>query len=206
LLALLVGCWTPRVAWAAPVTYDLQGSLMILVYKDPDTLGGAAAHDHVIEAAGWSGTGRWDPLDLGACGMTITVPVDQLVVDAAEIRTKLEYDSVPTERERQIIRDHMLGEDQLHAAAFPSIDFNATLCQDIGSDRIMVTGDLTIRGVTQSVSLPMALSGDPQAFSAEGALKINATDYGFEPYSAARGAIKNQDAMILIVNLQGQPR
>ena len=43
-------------------------------------------------------------------------------------------------------------------------------------------------------------------FSAKGSTKIKATQFGMEPYSAGFGALKNQDAMILVVSIHGTPQ
>ena len=66
-----------------------------------------------------------------------------------------------------------------------------------------VEGDLTIKGTTNRVSVPMAVKADKVNYSAKGSLKIKGTDYGIEPYSAGFGALKNQDTMILVVALHG---
>ena len=65
-------------AQAAPTDYALmanKGILYINVYKDTETLGAALAHDHAIQAVGWSGKATWDPDDVSACNISVTVPV-----------------------------------------------------------------------------------------------------------------------------------
>lgn len=210
LLPLLLGCLNPSLsapeAAAAGGDYKLKGSLYIQVYKDPETLGAALAHDHIIQAAGWSGSASFDPENLTGCKMDITVPVAKLIVDEEGMRKRLGYDTFPTEAERKDIKSKMLGEDQLNGDKFPEITFKATGCEDAGNDRVKVKGDMTIRGVTKSVSVPMVIKADEVNFQAKGAVKIKATDYGFQPYSAGFGALKNQNAMILTVSLKGDPQ
>jgi len=69
---------------------------------------------------------------------------------------------------------------------YPTITFKSTRIEPAGQDRYTLTGDLTIKGKTKSVTLNMLRYGelnDPQmghrvAFSAEG--EINRHDFGME--------------------------
>ena len=76
-------------AQAAPTEYALmanKGILYINVYKDPEALGASLAHDHAIQAVGWSGKAKWDSEDVSACNISVTVPVNNLQVDRTETR------------------------------------------------------------------------------------------------------------------------
>ena len=208
LFPLLLACLNPALtapeAAAAPGTYNLNGSLYIQVYKDPSTVAAALAHDHIIQAKGWSGTATIDLADLSTCAMNISVPVDKLLVDATPIREDLGYTTFPKDSEREDIKKEMLSEKQLNAAAHKNITWKATKCV-LDGDRVDMTGDLTIRGKTKSVTLPMAVKQDEVSFHAKGAVAIKATDFGFEPYSAGFGALKNQNRMLLSISVHGKP-
>lgn len=218
LLLALAACSTPTAELAAtalsPIpeahaqqagaTYALGGTLYIQVYKNPDTLGAAIAHDHVIRAAGWKGSVTWDEANLAACKVNITVPVNSLSVDEKDLRQRLGYETFPSDSERADIKAAMLGEDQLDAAKYPSISFAATKCEDTG-DKVNVTGNMTIHGVTKPVTVPMTVKADAVNFSAKGSVKIKATQFGMQPYSALMGAVKNQDQMILVIDVLGKP-
>ena len=200
LLPLLVGT-----ADAAPVTYNLKGSLYVQVYKDPTTIAQALAHDHVVQAAGWTGTATWDPEDPSACAMEISVPVDKLIVDEESIRKRLGYDTFPSEGERSDIRDAMLADDVLDLGSYKTITWKLTECA-FGDNRTTVTGDMTIHGTTKSISLPMSVKADNVNFSAKGNTKIKSSQFGMEPFSAGFGALKNQDTMTLVVDIHGKPQ
>ena len=76
-------------AEAAPTEYALlanKGLLYINVYKDPEALGAALAHDHAIQAVGWSGKATWDPDNTAACDISVTVPVNNFQVDRTDTR------------------------------------------------------------------------------------------------------------------------
>ncbi|MCP4810246.1 MAG: YceI family protein [Proteobacteria bacterium] len=189
---------------AAPVTYSLKGSLYVQVYKDPTTIAQALAHDHVVQAAGWTGTATWDPEDPAACAMDITVPVDKLVVDEESIRKRLGYDTFPSEGERADIRDAMLDDDVLGVSKYTTITWKLTGCE-LGENRTTVTGDMTIHGTSQSLTLPMSVKADSVNFSAKGNTKITSSQFGMPPFSAGFGALKNQDKMTLVVDIHGKP-
>ncbi|MGE3959742.1 MAG: YceI family protein [Vicinamibacterales bacterium] len=79
---------------------------------------------------------------------------------------------------------HLRSDDFFAAEQFPTISFVSTSIAPKGGDRYDVTGDLTIRGVTRQVVLPVAYLGsgrDPWgnhklAFEAE--TTVDRKDYG----------------------------
>jgi len=72
----------------------------------------------------------------------------ELEIDAASIDTGVEQ------------RDqHLRSGDFLDVEHHPKISFRSTEVQVIGEDRLRVTGDLTIRGISRPVSLDVAYEG-----------------------------------------------
>lgn len=208
LFPLLLACLNPALtapeAAAASGAYNLNGSLYIQVYKDPSTVAAALAHDHIIQAKGWTGTATIDLADLSSCSMDISVPVDKMVVDATPIRETLGYTTFPKDSEREDIRKEMLSEDQLHAEKYKTITWKTTKCE-MNGERVNMTGDLTIRGKSKTLTLPMSVKQDEVSFHAKGAVAIKATDFGFDAFSAGFGALKNQNRMLLSVSVHGKP-
>lgn len=208
LFPLLIACLNPALtapqAEAAAGTYNLNGSLYIQVYKDPSTVAAALAHDHIVQAKGWTGTATIDLADLSSCAMDISVPVDTLVVDATPIRENLGYTTFPKDSEREDIKKEMLSEGQLNGAKYKTITWKTTKCE-MNGERVNMTGDLTIRGKSKTLTLPMSVKQDEVSFHAKGAVAIKATDFGFDPYSAGFGALKNQNRMLLSVSVHGKP-
>jgi polyisoprenoid-binding protein YceI len=72
----------------------------------------------------------------------------ELDVDAASIDTGV--------HERD---DHLRSADFLDVEHHPTITFRSTKVEQVGDDRLRVTGDLTIRGVTRSVPLDVEFEG-----------------------------------------------
>lgn len=185
---------------ATPVTYKLKGNLVIIVNKDPDTLGSGLSHDHAIRATGWTGTWTWNTANPADCKVDIEVDVAKLEVDADAMRKAYKLGDPLSAGDRSKIKDAMLGKDQLDSGAHRSITFQSTSCT---ADK--VNGNLTIRGKSKAISMPMKLSADTSSLSVKGNVGIRATDFGFDPFSALFGALKNLNDMKLYVDVTGTP-
>jgi len=187
----------------APVTYDLSKSdLIIQVFKDTEGLGAALAHDHAIKAGTVSGSFTWDAADPSACRLSVTVPVASLSPDETAVRKQVGLEGEVSASQREEIKENMLSTEQLNAASHKEITFVSSGCSG-GGDKVTLKGQLSIRGKARNVSVPVSFSADASGFSAKGTLAINATDHGFEPYSALFGQIANRNEMKLHVNLGG---
>jgi polyisoprenoid-binding protein YceI len=166
----------------------------VQVFKDPDTVASNLSHDHVIVATGWSGTVHWDPSDPAACRIDIKVPVSGLVNDEEAMRKRVGYDTVLDAGQRGEVKDNMLAAGQLDAKSFPSITFTSTRCEPAG-DKVKIAGNLSIHGVAKAIAPLFSLSADGHELSASGGFSAKATDFGFQPYSALLGALKNKNEM-----------
>lgn len=191
---------------APTVTYTLdgaKGTVFVMVLKDESTVLSGLSHNHVIQAKGWSGTATWNVDDPGACAVELTVPVDQLDVDPQWLRDRVGYTQKLKDSDRETIRKNMLAADQLDAARHSTIRFVATRCQG-AAGAYKVTGDLTLRGRTAPVTALMKVEADGQAFSASGRLETTHTAFGFQPYAAPFGALKNRDELQFVIQVEGR--
>lgn len=189
---------------AAPDAYTLDpaaSALYVQVFRDPGTIGAGLAHDHVVTATGWTGEVRWDPADPAGCEVRITVPVSGLRADEDAARARVGEAPI-AEGQRAKITESMRGPSQLDAAAFPTITYTATRCEPSG-DIVRVTGELTLHGVTRSVTTPMRVHADGTTFAASGVFTAKASDFGFTPYTALLGALRNRDEMTFTVEVKG---
>ncbi len=79
---------------------------------------------------------------------------------------------------------HLRSADFFSADQFPTLTFTSASISPTGADTYKVAGDLTIRGVTKQVVVPVTFLGmakDPwgkQRAGFEGEFKINRKDYG----------------------------
>ncbi len=141
----------------------------------------------------------------GAIAGTITV--DEANPAASEVSLTIDAASVDT---RDANRDgHLRGEDFFHVEQFPSITFTSTRVEPTGVNAVRVTGDLTIRGVTKSVTADVTLDGegkDPwgnqrRAFTGEA--KIDRKEFGLAWNTPLEnGGVLVSDEVKLTVHLQ----
>lgn len=189
----------------SPVNYRVdgkQGMTYIVVNKDPSTLAAGLSHDHAIRAKGLSGSFTWNAADPGACRLKVLLPVNQLDVDAPATRAAAGIEGTLSDGQREDVKKNMLAKGQLYASNFPTITFQSDGCS-LDGDAFAVQGDLTIRGKAKRVILRGSLRADNDAFRLQGSVQIKATDFGFEPYTALLGQLKNKNEMKLVIDLQG---
>lgn len=80
--------------------------------------------------------------------------------------------------------DHLRSPDFLDVEKHPDITFVSTRVEEVEDHAYLVTGDLTIRDVTQTLAIPIALTGvETDAFGVlragfEGSRKVNRRDFG----------------------------
>ena len=201
LLTLVTG-----LSQAAPQDYVFlanRGLLYVKVMK-ADTIAAAAAHNHAIQAVGWSGKATWNKEDYSACSLSIVVPVNNLYVDKTETRRVAGLEGEASDSQRQTITKNMLAEGQLNAEDHPLITFKSTSCTGEG-EKATIVGEYTMRGVTRSISVPVSVTDD-DGFRIKGSFSVKATDFGFEPYSTGFGAIANQDKMEVFLDLYSKTK
>ncbi len=97
-------------------------------------------------------------------------------------RVTIQVHSIDT---RQPQRDeHLRSNDFLAMDEFPQITFVSTGARQVDEENFELTGDLTVKGVTRSVTIPFEYQGaaqDPFGNSRvgfEGAVAINRKDFG----------------------------
>lgn len=155
----------------------------------------ALAHDHDIGVKSFGG--RVVVSEAGAGGGSLEMEVDA---------TSLEVlDAKPSEEDKKKIFNSMHNE-VLQSAKHPKITFKSVSVSDVkstGNDAysFVVNGDLTLRGVTKRIAVPVAATITPQQLRAAGKYTLKQTDYGIKPYSAAGGTIKVKDEVVVNFNI-----
>ena len=137
--------------------------------------------------------------------LSFSVPVDDLIADEDAMREYVGLDGTISSSDRSTIKEHMLSSEQLDSSRYKKIEFNSSTCSSAsGSDgTVVVVGSMTLRGQSEqiSVTLDVGLRGGRLYISGE--LDITATQFGFEPYSAYAGAVRNMDEMTIVLDLVG---
>ena len=86
-----------------------------------------------------------------------TLEYDPAQPTLAKIAVTIETASVETREDKR--DEHLRSADFFDVANHPTLTFNSTSIERIADDRLAVTGDLTIRGVTRPVVLDVESSG-----------------------------------------------
>src|SRR5919107_184606 len=153
-------------------------------------IGFVARHAMVTKVRGafneFEGTVVIDGADLARSTATVTI-------QAASIDT------------RNAQRDgHLRSNDFLALEEFPQITFVATGVAETGPTSLELTGDLTIKGITKSVTVPFEFEGaatDPFGnlrAGFEGSVTINRKDYGITWNAALEtGGVLVSDKIVL---------
>ena len=111
---------------------------------------------------------------------TVTVPEEG--INGAKAEVTINATSIDT---RNADRDgHLKSNDFFDMENHPQITFTSTKIEANGSGGVDVTGDLTIKGTTKSITIPFSYEGtatDPfgnQRAGFEGTTVINRSDFG----------------------------
>ncbi|HEV7206867.1 MAG TPA: YceI family protein [Jatrophihabitans sp.] len=111
-----------------------------------------------------------------------TATIDGANPSNSAVQVTIQVASIDTRNQQR--DDHLRTNDFLDAEKYPTITFASTSISHDGGNDFEVTGDLTIRGVTKSVTLPLEFQGsatDPfgnARVGFEGSLVINRKDWG----------------------------
>ena len=172
---------------ATTITPELTGSYTI----DPahSRIGFVARHAMVTKVRG--SFNRFDGV----------VAVDAEKPHASTVNLTIDVDSIDT---RNADRDgHLRNNDFLDVANHPTITFNSTEASFDG-ESLELTGDLTVRGVTQQVTIPFSFEGaavDPfgnQRLGFEGQQTISRKDFGITWNAALEtGGVLVSDKIVL---------
>lgn len=111
-----------------------------------------------------------------------TAHLDAEDMSRSQVRVVLQVASVDT---RSPQRDaHLRSSDFFDAEQHPTIEFDSTAVDEVDENQFIVTGELTIRGVTRTISVPLELLGvDTDPFGQlraglEGSRRIDRKDWG----------------------------
>ena len=158
---------SPTTSTPATLT-DLSGTYVL--DRAHTRIGFVARHAMVTKVRG-----QFDEFEGGAVvdGSDFTKSSVQVTIQVASIDTRNEQ------------RDgHLRSNDFLAMEEYPQITFTSTGIHQTGPTSVELTGDLTVRGVTNTVTIPFEFEGaatDPYGnlrVGFEGSVVINRKDYG----------------------------
>ncbi len=162
-------------------TYQLSPESGKLLVKTSRTgMGRRAGHDLVIEVTRWRGD-----VTLAAEPEMSTVSVE-VDIDSLEVREGLGGVKPLTDKDRADIKKTLRG--ILESESHPKIRFASTSVTG-SAESATVEGDLTIRGVTNPVTVEAVLADG----RVRGSATVAQTRWGIKPYTAFLGALKVAD-------------
>lgn len=165
-------------------------------------------HDHGVLATAWRAELCLDPETLPASTVTITLPVDSLVIDTPEARqlAGLDRHGGPGPADREKLQQKMLSAEVLDPVSHPEITFRSSAVEAGGAgNAVEVTGELAIHGITRTVMVPVAVDTlDDGALRLSGQLEIRHSWFGLKAESVA-GVVNVKDEMELRFELVGRP-
>jgi polyisoprenoid-binding protein YceI len=181
------------------------------------------AHDHVIAASGYEAHLEFAPEAPEAASYRLTVPVDGLVVDDAEVKERLAPRleelgvqnrpfSHVSDADRAKIRAAMLDPDQLDAEQFPTISAEAvvsgrreTETDGGGPFPYFVRLSLEVRGRTVEREATARYEYQDGKLYVESLASFRFKEFGIRPYSAFLGAVRNRDQFHVYVRIVAAP-
>ena len=137
--------------------------------------------------------------------ITGTFKVDDQDLDKSYVRIEIPTESVDSNNEA---RDkHLKSQDFFSAKEFPTITFKSTKIEKVGDDSYKVTGELTFRGVTKTITFGAQHTGTGEVnprfglrSGYEATLEIKRSEFGVK-YGLEGSVLA--DAVRLIVALEG---
>jgi polyisoprenoid-binding protein YceI len=111
-----------------------------------------------------------------------TITVDRAKPENSSVEFTIQASSIDTSEPKR--DEHLRSPDFFDVAKQPTITFKSTAVKETGKDTYAVTGNLTMRGVTKPITLPVTLLGegkDPwgnEKMGFETATTLNRQDYG----------------------------
>jgi len=180
-----------------------QSELVVLVFKTG--FASTLAHDHVVRATRVAGSISGDPTNPATAVVRVTVAAETLAADEPDMRKKHGLAGALGDADRREIQSTMLGETQLHVAAYPDIRFHSVSVEPRAPASFLVTGDFTLRGTTRRLSVPVTVQLAGGTLRATGAVEFNQSDFGITPVSLVLGAVRNQDRVRVVFDLVATP-
>jgi polyisoprenoid-binding protein YceI len=191
-------------AWGATLRIDPERTRLALqLFRDG--VGSALAHDHVVEATEVGGVVEYDPARPDASAIVVEVRTASLRVDEPAARRRLGVEGDLSDGQRADVAKAMRAPDQLDVARYPTIRFVSTRAVAEGEGRLRLTGRLTLRGVTREITFPATVTRESGALRGRATLTFLQPSFGYRPYSALLGAIRNKDEVTLHVDLVARP-
>ncbi|MDX1405740.1 MAG: YceI family protein [Woeseiaceae bacterium] len=181
---------------------DSDSSLLrVLAYPDGPLR--RFGHHHVISHRGLSGSVSVPANPLEST-IHLQLSVADFEVDDPDLRALEgeDFEKEVPQKDKDGTRANMLGERQLHAEQFPSIQIRSTAIE--GSlPEVNIVATVTVKGVENTVTFPASIELTDDAFVARGEREILHSELGLEYFTAAGGALAVRDLLVFKYEISG---
>lgn len=156
---------------------------------------GFAGHDHEVVAPAVQGAISVDRSDISRSNVSLEFDAAALKVTGKDEPP----DDVPE------VQRVMLSDRVLDVKRYPTITFHSRsiAVEQRSSDRmtLRLTGDLTLHGVTKSVTVPLNARVGPDLITGEGKTTVRQTAFDIRPVTAGAGSVKVKDEVEVIFSI-----
>ena len=191
---------------AATTAYRVDSEtswLRVLAYPDGPLR--RFGHHHVISHHSISGAVSMAPNPLDST-IQLEFTVADFAVDDPEMRA-LEGENFEKEVSQKDIdgtRGNMLGEKLLDGEQFPVIQIQSREISGSLPD-VSIVATVTVKEVEHTVTFPAQIELSDDAFTARGEIELTHGAIGLSAFSAAGGALRVRDLLILKYEISGVP-
>jgi hypothetical protein len=154
-------------------------------------------HNHVIASTALAGRVELrDPVTDSR--LELTLPLDSLVVDERQRRLAAgaDFPDNLSDADREGTRRNMLGPALLDAAKFPVLRLAAVAIEG-GPGAFRVRARVEVAGVGHEIVVPATLELGARQLVARGEFVLTHADIGLTPFSAALGALRVREDMLV---------
>lgn len=164
----------------------------------------AIGHDHVVEAREFEGQ---VVVDGSSSSVRFTAPVEWLDVDHPVARVLAGLDGTLKDDDRAKVRDGMRGPKVLDLKNHPALAFESDSIEpvDIEPGLWLVTGKLTLKGVTKTLAFSARLEDGRGGKWFAGHVRFRPSEFGVKPPKVAGGLIGVEDEALVVFRLFGRP-
>lgn len=177
----------------------------VIVRNDDSKLLSRLGHDHVIRASRFDATVVVDEERPEALNLTLSFPVDALIVDADEDRRRASLDGSVSDKDKKATRDNMLAKGQLFAKKFQTITFRVDGANPTSGQEWILNANLTVRDKSFDFPFAVQVSFEPR-LRVFGKADLTHSNLGLKPYKAPMGALRNREELTFMLQVEADPQ
>lgn len=170
---------------ASEVRIVVQSSGRLARFGHPHVIGGSAVSGQVVIADRWQDS-----------ALALALKVDQLELDRPAWRVAEGFEPELPDGAIEATRENLLSPAVLDAATHPLISIRSL---DMVGPMFQpdLTVRITLRGAVRDLTVPVALSIEPDQLVATGRFRLRQSEFGIRPFSALGGALAVSDELLV---------